>query len=110
MFRCSAGAWGLRLSLGRGWICQSDGTWSVADSCYIGANSDANGLVYLHEGAVWTSQSYVHVDWYDLQVLQDYFGRTIAETETIPEPSALGLLAIGAVALLCVRRRGRARP
>ncbi len=39
-------------------------TWRVAGSCYIGADSDANGAVNLHDGAVWTSRSYVHVGHY----------------------------------------------
>lgn len=50
------------------------------------------------------------VDWHDLQILQDYFGQTIGETQTIPEPSALGLVALGGATLLCVRRRRRVRP
>lgn len=50
------------------------------------------------------------VDWYDLQILQDYLGQTIGEIQTIPEPAALGLVAIGGAALLCVRRRRRVPP
>ena len=45
------------------------------------------------------------VDWDDLQILQDNYGKTSAGASgTIPEPATLGLLAIGAVAVLRRRR------
>ena len=45
------------------------------------------------------------VDWDDLQILQAHYGETIAGAAgTIPEPATLGLLAIGAVAILRRRR------
>ena len=50
-------------------VSVTNGTWSVAKSCYIGANSDANGTVNLHDGAVWTSQNYVHVGHYGAGVV-----------------------------------------
>ncbi len=50
-------------------VTVTDGTWSVADSCYIGAHSDANGTVNLHDQAVWTSQDYVHVGHYGAGVV-----------------------------------------
>ena len=47
------------------------------------------------------------VDWYDLQILQDNYGAGSAGASgTIPEPATLGLLAIGAMAMLR-RRRNR---
>ena len=45
------------------------------------------------------------VDWDDLQVLMANFGRTLGEAPATPEPATLGLLAIGALALLRRRRR-----
>ena len=44
------------------------------------------------------------VDWYDLQILQGNYGAGSAGASTIPEPATLGLLAIGAVAVLRRRR------
>ena len=45
------------------------------------------------------------VDWDDLQVLMANFGKTLGEAPATPEPATLGLLAIGALALLRRRRR-----
>ena len=46
------------------------------------------------------------VDWDDLQILQDNYGKTIpGASGTIPEPATLGLLAIGAMAVIRRRRR-----
>jgi fibronectin-binding autotransporter adhesin len=46
------------------------------------------------------------VDWADLQILMDNFGtRSIGGAPAIPEPATLGLLAIGALAILRRRRR-----
>ena len=44
------------------------------------------------------------VDWNDLQLLQAHYGETSGAGGTIPEPATLGLLAIGAVAVLRRRR------
>ena len=46
------------------------------------------------------------VDWADLQILQDHYGESLAGAPgTIPEPATLGLLTLGAMALLRRRRR-----
>jgi len=45
------------------------------------------------------------VDWDDLQVLMANFGRTLGEAPATPEPATLGLLAIGALALLKRKRK-----
>jgi hypothetical protein len=46
------------------------------------------------------------VDWTDLQELMCLFGtRSIGGAPAIPEPATLGLLAIGALAVLRRRRR-----
>jgi hypothetical protein len=45
------------------------------------------------------------VDWDDLQELMANFGKTLAAPAATPEPATLGLLAIGALALLRRRRR-----
>ncbi len=45
------------------------------------------------------------VDWTDLQLLQAHYGESAGASGTIPEPATLGLLAIGAMALIRRRRR-----
>ncbi len=45
------------------------------------------------------------VDWTDLQILQDHYGEGAAGSGVIPEPATLGLLAVGAMALIRRRRR-----
>jgi hypothetical protein len=51
------------------------------------------------------------VDWDDLQLLMANFGtRSIGGAPAIPEPATLGLLAIGALAILRRRRRSCLRP
>ena len=45
------------------------------------------------------------VDWTDLQLLQDHYGEGSAASGAIPEPATLGLLAIGAMAVIRRRRR-----
>ena len=46
------------------------------------------------------------VDWDDLQLLQAHYGETSpGAAGTIPEPATLGLLAIGALAVIRRRRR-----
>jgi len=45
------------------------------------------------------------VDWADLQLLQAHYGETSADASpAVPEPATLGLLALGAVAILRRRR------
>ena len=45
------------------------------------------------------------VDWHDLQLLQAHYGETNEGAGAVPEPATLGLLAIGAMALIRRRRR-----
>ena len=45
------------------------------------------------------------VDWNDLQLLQAHYGESAGASGTIPEPATLGLLAIGAMAVIRRRRR-----
>ena len=45
------------------------------------------------------------VDWNDLQLLRDHYGEGSAASGVIPEPATLGLLAVGAIALLRRNRR-----
>jgi hypothetical protein len=60
-------------------------------------------------GAVWADGDFDMsgtVDWDDLQILMAEFGtRSVGGAPAVPEPATLGLLAIGALAVLRRRRR-----
>jgi len=51
-------------ALTRAAIEVTDGTWSVAGSCYVGADSNSSGAVRLAGTAQWTSEFQVHVGHY----------------------------------------------
>jgi len=79
----------------------NDGVVDAADYITVKRNFG------MTSGAKWSDGNFTSggtVDWYDLQILMANFStRSIVEAPAAPEPATLGLLAIGALALL--RRR-----
>ncbi len=96
------------------------GTGSLLVDAGLAGDADENGVVNAADyiilktnmgqasGAVLADGDFDgdgDVDWADLQILQDNYGATSPASGTIPEPATLGLLAIGALAVIR-RRRG----
>jgi len=111
------------LTVGKKWSFNyTTGILSVALGLLAG-DADKNGVVDaadyitvkqnfgMTSGATWEMGNFdsdidENVDWDDLQLLMANFGtRSVGGAPATPEPATLGLLAIGALALLRRRRR-----
>jgi autotransporter-associated beta strand protein len=124
----ASGTWGSLTSTAvhRSSFFTGTGLLSVTTSSTLLGDADKNGVVDAADyivvkqnfgmttGATWEMGNFVGVDddgtvdWDDLQVLMANFGtRSVGGAPAIntPEPATLGLLAIGALALLRRRRR-----